>query len=37
MDKFLNHTFVTIFMTIVTIYALFGNDINGLAFTKSAD
>jgi len=37
MEKILNHWSVTIFMTIVTIYALFGDDVRALAFTKTAD
>ncbi len=34
MDAFLNHWATTTFMTIVTIYALFGDDIRLLSFEK---
>lgn len=37
MHKFMNHWVATIFMTIVTVYALFGDDIKVAAFTKNAD
>ncbi len=37
MDKIMNHWSITIFMTLVTIYALFGDDIRALCFTKTAD
>jgi hypothetical protein len=33
----MNHWAVTAFMTIVTLYALFGDDIKVAIFTKSAD
>ena len=36
-ERFLNHWAVTTFMTIVTVYALFGDDVRQLAFPKSAD
>ena len=35
--SFINHNFFQIFMTLVTIYALFGDDIRLLAFGKSSD
>ena len=37
LHKFMNHWSVTLFMTIVTLYALFGDDIKIAAFTKNAD
>ena len=37
MDAFLSHWSVTVFTTTITLYALFGDDIRGLAFQKSAD
>ena len=37
MIKFLDNKYYTIFMTIITLYALFGDDIRLLAFTKTAD
>lgn len=36
-DKMLNHWSVTTIMTIWTLYALFGDDIDNLFFTKSSD
>lgn len=36
-EEFIDSNFVTIFMTIVTVFALFGDDIRVLAFSKSAD
>src|SRR3569833_560007 len=37
MEKFLNHWTTTVFMTLVTIYALFGDDFRQLFFSKQAD
>ena len=36
-EKFLNHWLTTVIMTTVTLYALFGDDIRCLFFTKAAD
>jgi len=36
-ERFLNHWAVTVFMTIVTVYALFGDDIRLAFFQKGAD
>jgi hypothetical protein len=36
-DKFINRWPVTIFMTVVTVYALFADDLRLLFFTKPAD
>ena len=33
----LDSNFVTAFMTVITIYALFGDDVRILAFSKEAD
>lgn len=33
----MDHWFTTAFMTVITLYALFGDDIRAWAFTKSAD
>jgi hypothetical protein len=37
LERILDSTFVTVFMTVITVYALFGDDIRMLAFPKSAD
>lgn len=37
MDKFLNVWWVTVFMTTITVYALFADDIRLIAFSKPAD
>lgn len=37
LEALLDHNYTTIFMTIITIYALFGDDIRVLAFSKSDD
>jgi hypothetical protein len=36
-EHFIDSNTVTIFMTVVTIYALFGDDVRMLAFSKDAD
>lgn len=36
-EKFINHWTVSTFMTLITIYSLFGDDVRQLAFTKEAD
>jgi Ion transport protein len=37
LEKLINHWTVTIFMTVWTIYALFGDDVRQLGFPKAAD
>lgn len=37
MDKFINHWPVVTYMTIITVYALFADDIRLIAFSKPAD
>jgi hypothetical protein len=37
MEKMLDHWIVTAFMTVITLYALFGDDLRAWAFTKAAD
>ena len=37
MDKFINHWSFTAYMTAVTLYALFADDVRMLFFTKNAD
>lgn len=37
MEAFLNHWTVTLFMAIVTVYALFGDDVRLAFYTKNAD
>lgn len=37
LESMIDSNFVTAFMTIITVYALFGDDIRLLAFSLSAD
>lgn len=37
MDRVLSHWATTLFMTIITLYALFANDVRQLAFAKPSD
>ena len=37
LEKFIDHWIFTAYMTLVTIYALFGDDLRMLVFNKSAD
>ena len=37
LEKIIDSNFVTAFMTVITVYALFGDDIRILAFSLPAD